>query len=723
MKKNIVLIGYRATGKSSVARELSIKLNIPMISTDETIVKQIGSIAEFVKELGWKSFRDVEFDVIKNISVINNKGKACIVDCGGGVVENKDNIKHLRKNSIIFLLDASPEIIIDRLGLNGSRPTLTGLGTKKEVQEVLSRRQPLYEEAADFIINTANGDIKDIAAEIKLVVDMLEEKISHQKNILHNLKIAAVVAEDNLNDTLKMLKKSENVAEIVEVRIDHIKNISENDVKIIIENKKNNQKIIITNRRISEGGLFQGTEDERINLLKTAIDVNADFVDIELSSGIDVVKNIITLVKEKNSNANTTDNKTKQDKTKIICSFHDFKKLPDNINDVLEEIKSTDADIIKIACMGNSAVDNIIMFNLIEKTKSMNNGDKQKEMIGIVMGRHGKISRALSGIFGGFISTFVPVCKDIDNKTSVPSENQSAPGQISIEQIKEIQQRLVFQKVCLLIGDPVAHSMSSIMHNAAFEKVGLDIVYETKCVKADELKNTVKNLRSSNITGFNITIPHKQNIINELDEIDSVAKQIGAVNSVLNENGKLKGFNTDWLGALKAIEEKLESEGNNLKDMKVVLVGAGGAGRAITYAMSSVGIKGDNLIIMSKKKEDADKLADEFNGKSVDISELNNIKADLLINATPVGMHPNINDTITTSNTLKNFKIVFDIVYNPLKTRLLREAEEAGCKTIDGLKMLVHQGAAAFELWIGEKPDVDLMYDVVKKELMINKNQ
>ncbi|MFH1439393.1 MAG: shikimate dehydrogenase [Candidatus Woesearchaeota archaeon] len=772
--KNIVLIGYRAAGKSSVGRELSSKLSMPIISTDDVVVRQIGSIAEFVNDFGWKSFRDVESDVIKNIKADGSAG--CLIDCGGGVVERKDNIEYLRKNSIIFLLDAPPNVIVDRLSSNGSRPSITGTGTKEEVQEVLIRRLPLYEEAADFIINTTittenkiiNRNIEDIAAEIKLLFDMLIEKVSINRydtaDNIKEAKIAAVVAEDNIDDTLNMLKKAEQIADIVEIRIDKIKDVNENDVMNIVKAKT--KKMIITNRKNDESGYFQEkkeeteeeTEKRRIKLLKTAVEAGADFVDVELSSGTDIVKDIIKLRDEiiKKSKDNENDSIIN---TKIICSFHDFERLPDDIDNIFEKIKLTDADIIKIACMGKSALDNIRMFNLIEKAKY-----EQKEMIGIVMGRHGKLSRALSGVLGGFISTFVPVGNEIKNKT--------APGQISIEQIKEIQDRLIFitdlnnhkqelnklldeinsEKVCLLIGDPVEHSISPIMHNAAFEKLGLDFEYKSLEVKAEKLKIIAKNLSLPRIAGFNITIPHKQKIMDELDEIDDVARKIGAVNTVVNtvvntivniaglnqncKQGMLKGFNTDWLGALKAIEENLGND--NLKNKKVVLIGAGGAGRAIAYAMSSVGISGENLIIMSKKKEDADKLAKEFDGKSVDISELikindkinKGIKADLLINATPVGMHPNVDESIiglvagtslSSVDVLKNFNTVFDIVYNPLKTKLLREAEKAGCQTIDGLRMLVHQGAASFEMWCGKKPDINLMYDVVKKELLKNK--
>jgi shikimate dehydrogenase len=264
-------------------------------------------------------------------------------------------------------------------------------------------------------------------------------------------------------------------------------------------------------------------------------------------------------------------------------------------------------------------------------------------------------------------------------------------------------------KMCGLIGDPVMHSMSPLMHNAAFEKLGLNFKYLCFRVEKKKLKEAIQSMRALNIAGFNVTVPHKQEVMKHLDEIDAVAKKIGAVNTIVNKKGKLTGFNTDWKGLVKAIEEHTE-----IKDKKIVIVGAGGTGRAIAFGILK---RGGNLTILNRTIEKARELAKELGCKFGGLDLLDTIKADFLINSTLVGMHPHIDESIATKEQLKNFKIVVDVVYNPFETELLKLAKKTGCLTISGLKMLVFQGAESFELWTGMKPDTKLMFHVAKKKL------
>ncbi len=276
--------------------------------------------------------------------------------------------------------------------------------------------------------------------------------------------------------------------------------------------------------------------------------------------------------------------------------------------------------------------------------------------------------------------------------------------------------------VCGLIGDPVEHTMSPVMHNAAFEKLGIDYRYLPFRVRQEELGKAIAGMRALNIKGLNVTIPHKVAVIPFLDELDPLAERIGAVNTIVNNNGVLKGYNTDAGGFIKALlEGGVEPVGKN-----VVILGAGGASRAISFSLAE---KGAHLVILNRQLELdwaiglAQRISQVFK-KDVKALELNaeNLsmaleKADILVNATSVGMSPGIDDTPVPSGLLKPGLVVFDIVYNPIKTRLRREAEEAGARTIGGLDMLAWQGALAFELWTGRPAPFGLMKEESFKAL------
>lgn len=269
-------------------------------------------------------------------------------------------------------------------------------------------------------------------------------------------------------------------------------------------------------------------------------------------------------------------------------------------------------------------------------------------------------------------------------------------------------------RICGLIGDPVEHSMSPAMHNAAFRKLGLDYIYVAFRVKPPELEQAIAGMRALNIRGLNVTIPHKVNVIPFLDNIDPLAEKIGAVNTIVNDDGVLTGYNTDASGFLRAMRESgVEPAGKN-----VVVLGAGGASRAVSFILADSGAK---LTILNRKleldwaEELAGRISQVFNIE-VRAMELNRTnlaailsKTDILVNTTSVGMSPNIEQAPLDTDLLHSGLAVYDIVYNPVETRLLQEAAAAGAKTIGGLNMLAWQGAIAFEKWTGREAPVDLM--------------
>jgi len=269
-------------------------------------------------------------------------------------------------------------------------------------------------------------------------------------------------------------------------------------------------------------------------------------------------------------------------------------------------------------------------------------------------------------------------------------------------------------KICALIGDPVEHTMSPAMHNAAYRKLGLDYIYIPFRVKPEQLVPAVDGLRALNVSGFNVTIPHKVSIIPMLDGLDPLAEKIGAVNTVVNNDGELRGYNTDADGFIRALLERgVEPGGKN-----IVVLGAGGASRAITYNLAE---RGAHLTILNRQleldwAEDIAELIKEDFGRAVRVLELRDEylaealeRADILVNATSVGMSPAGDESPVPAGLLKDSLIVFDIVYNPMTTRLLREAKAAGARTIGGIDMLAWQGALAFEKWTGQSAPLDLM--------------
>jgi shikimate dehydrogenase len=277
-------------------------------------------------------------------------------------------------------------------------------------------------------------------------------------------------------------------------------------------------------------------------------------------------------------------------------------------------------------------------------------------------------------------------------------------------------------RICGLIGDPVEHTMSPAMHNAAFAELGLDCVYLPFHVKPADLVAAVNGLRAINATGFNVTIPHKVTVTPLLDELDPLAQKIGAVNTVVNDNGVLKGYNTDASGFLRAL---LES-GYEPRGKSIVLLGAGGAARAIAYILAE---RDARMTILNRKEEldwaegIAANIRTDLAG-DVAVFELLTEhlekaigSADILINATSVGMSPAVDASPVPAGLLKSEMVVTDIVYNPVETRLLREARAAGAVTVAGIDMLVWQGALAFEKWTGQKAPFALMKQVVLKGL------
>lgn len=265
-------------------------------------------------------------------------------------------------------------------------------------------------------------------------------------------------------------------------------------------------------------------------------------------------------------------------------------------------------------------------------------------------------------------------------------------------------------KVIGIFGDPIEHTLSPLMHNAAFKELGLDYCYVPFLVKSEKLKEAVEAIRALNIKGVNITVPHKENVINYLDELSEEAKCIGAVNTILNENAKLKGFNTDAYGFVKSLQE----ENIMIRDKHILLLGAGGAAKAVAYGVLK---EGANVSIFNRTTSKAYKLRDSFNsiGKIEVIEKINKKntgKFQLVIHATSLGLKKEDPLPINPDFLYKG-QIYIDLIYP--ETPLMKEAEKRGCKVIGGLGMLLWQAVKAFEIWTSQPAPVEVMKKFLKK--------
>ena len=263
-------------------------------------------------------------------------------------------------------------------------------------------------------------------------------------------------------------------------------------------------------------------------------------------------------------------------------------------------------------------------------------------------------------------------------------------------------------RIYAVFGDPIGHSLSPVMHNSALAQAGLDGCYLAFRVK--DIAAAVSGIRGLGIRGASITIPHKISVMKYLDQVDSLAADIGAVNTVVNRRGILHGFNSDSAGAIKALTEKTDIDGKD-----VAVVGAGGAARAVGFGIMQ---EGGRLTVINRTREKGERLASDLDCEFKPLSEIKQLPFHIIVNATSAGMTPHYDSVPVNTDLLENGTVVMDMVYNPLKTRFLAEAEKIGCTTVDGVAMFVNQGAIQFELWTGEKAPVDVMRKVVLDDLL-----
>ncbi|XP_031498922.1 bifunctional 3-dehydroquinate dehydratase/shikimate dehydrogenase, chloroplastic-like isoform X1 [Nymphaea colorata] len=487
-------------------------------------------------------------------------------------------------------------------------------------------------------------------------------------------------------------------ADLVEIRLDHIQGFQPHqDLETLLKHGK--LPALVTYRPKWEGGQYEGDEHERLNVLRLAMELGADYVDVELQVATDFISSISA---------------KKPEKCKVIVSSHNYQITPssDELSDLVARIQATGADIVKIATTATDITDVARMFQVMVHCQNI----LQVPIIGLVMGDRGIISRVLCPKYGGYL-TF----------GTLEAGKESAPGQPTLKTLLDlynIRQIGPDTKVFGIIGKPVGHSKGPILYNTTFKRVGFNGVYVHLLV--DDLARFLNTYASPDFPGFSCTIPHKEAAVVCCDEVDPIAKSIGAVNTIVRRgsDGKLVGYNTDYHGAISAIEDGLRgsianvNEANSPLDGKLfVVIGAGGAGKALAYGAKE---KGAKVVIANRTFERARELANLVGAEAITLAELENFHPEegmILANTTSIGMQPKIEETPVPKHALKSYALVFDAVYTPKNTRLLREAEESGAIPVSGVEMFLRQAKGQFEHFTGLPAPEDVMRDAVLSKM------
>ena len=468
----------------------------------------------------------------------------------------------------------------------------------------------------------------------------------------------------------------ENGIGLVELRLDYLQ--GEVQVKRLLKDRP--CPVIVTCRRKSDGGRWEHSEEARLRLLRTAIVEGADYIDLE----DDVAATV-----------------PRYGATKRIVSHHDFAKTPADLTLLHKRLASMNADIVKIATMANHPTDNLRMLQMVHASKV--------PTVGICMGDIGVPTRILGGR-GGAPFTYA----------TFNEERTLAPGQIGWRQMREMYRYdsiTPATRIYGVVADPVAHSLSPVVHNAALAAVGIDAVYLPFRVPAEQIDEFILGASRWPLAGLSVTIPHKEAVLRHATQVDDLVKSIGAANTLSFSAGGISAFNTDATAAVESLMAALQGEeassGDAAKGMKTALVlGAGGAARAVAFGLKQRGIE---VTLASRTLDRAKKIATEVGCKAVDWAARHRMPYDCVVNATPLGMHPNVDESPYEKEHLRPYMVVFDTVYNPENTLLIKEARSVGCRIVTGVEMFVRQASIQYRIWNGAEPPAQVMRDALKR--------
>lgn len=471
-----------------------------------------------------------------------------------------------------------------------------------------------------------------------------------------------------------------NGAALVELRLDWL--TERPDLGRLLADRS--AAVVVTCRRQIDQGHWRFSEQERLDVLNEAIQAGAEYVDLE----DDIAGSI-----------------SRSGTGKRIVSHHNFEKTPNDLAAIHQRMCVADPDIVKLVTMATTPADGVRMLRLVDEARV--------PTIGFCMGEFGTPSRVLCGRFGAPF-TYAP-----------PTQaGETAPGQVSFDQMRDLYRfDSITRKTRIfgVLGDPIAHSLSPLLHNLAFQHVGIDAVYLPFRVSAETLQETLQEFDWLGLEGYSVTIPHKQGVLHKVDSPDRTVQTIGAANTLFrNTDGSWQAANTDYEAALASLRVGLELDPPEditspaLAGRNVLMLGAGGVARAIGLGVVQTG---GNLTITNRSPERAQALADEIGCQTVEWQARGDVAVDVIINCTSLGMHPRVDETPFPADRLKSGTLVFDTVYNPETTQLLADARRHGCRTVNGLEMFVRQAARQFEIFTGQSAPLEFMRQTLRDHL------
>ena len=470
--------------------------------------------------------------------------------------------------------------------------------------------------------------------------------------------------------------------DFLELRLDMLDE-PESGIKVIrrIARRYPDAVLLATCRRKQNGGEFRGSEQREIEILDDAVRAGAAIVDVEIETA-EKEPSLLNVFAER---------------ARVVISYHNFDATP-ALSRVMRRLQHIPADLYKVAVFARKPSDGLRALNLPSEHAGL-------AVVSLAMGELGVPTRILGP---SRHSAFVFASYTPRNAASgrALKADPTAPGQVSASQLRNVylaHRRKPSTRIFGVVADPVAHSLSPALHNRAFKACRIDAVYLPFLVKPNQFSDFKKVVDALPLEGFSVTIPHKQRVMRRLDSIDALARRIGAVNTVFRRKRKLCGTNTDVLGVVSPLEKRTK-----LTKRSVLIVGNGGAARSAIFALRD---KGAKVTLTGRAAPRVRKLARACGVDSVDRNELGDKYFDILVHTTPLGMSPEVDGCFFEDRIPAD--LVFDMVYNPLETRLLRMAKAAGKKTISGLEMFLEQGAAQFELWTGQSAPRSAMKRVV----------
>lgn len=696
-KKSIVLVGMRGAGKTTLGQWAASGLGRQFLDLDQHLEATSGkTIPEIIRSDGWEKFRELELEILK--SSLKEKSNDYVFACGGGIVESpeaRDILAQYRQaGGIVLHIHRDIDQIISYLNIDKTRPAYV-----EDMRGVWTRRKPWYEATSNFQYvspHVSSENLEVVKNDFTRFLHVITGKSTYHQQILAKERsyfLSLTFPTVSNPEALEIVKRSAFGVDALEVRVDLFvdpanpsgipsKEFVSDQLALI--HSASSLPIIYTIRTQSQGGKFPDAKvDAAQELYLAAIKLGVEYLDLEITWPAGLIDTVTAA----------------KGVTKIIASHHDTKRelswsnasWVQKFNQALQI-----ADIIKLVGVASTLEDNFAL----EKFRVWASANKVP-LIAINMGSIGQMSRILNKFL-------TPVCHP-----ALPFK--AAPGQLSVKEIKQALglMGLIPNKKFYLFGTPISHSKSPVIHQHLYDLHGLPYTYEL----AESSSIPVDILKSADFGGASVTIPHKQEIIQYLDEVTPAAKEIGAVNTVIPRDNKLIGDNTDWTGIRDSLLATGLIPSAPAADYPALVIGAGGTARAAIYALHKLGFA--QIVVANRSSASLEELVKQFpkSYNLIPIVAIEDIPAAITAPTVAVSTIPGnlpldgnlkeVLDILVTPGAVPGEKVILEMAYKPARTAVVELAESLGWKVVLGVEALVRQGVAQFEIWTGEQGDVD----------------